>query len=115
MGQEVLNGLLELQQVKTARITLVNGPELAKIERPLLQSNYRFISDYIFSPIRTYSIPLYKEEPYHESYGELTLIIDSGYDGEDFIHRGDPDYDIRRSESARHGAVIVLYLLISAN
>ena len=87
MGKEILSGLLEHQSVHVAAIKIPDEPELAVVERSLSTSRYRQISDYIFEPIRIYRIPLYKEEPFHEYYGELLLAIDTAYHGREFIQR----------------------------
>lgn len=87
MGEEILSGLMEHQSVHVAAIKIPDEPELAVVERPLSTSRYRQVSDYIFDPIRIYRTPLYKEEPYHEYYGELLLAIDTAYHGREFIQR----------------------------
>ena len=88
MGQEVLNGLLELKSVQIAAIRLDGEPQLAMIERELFQSKYRLLSDYIFEPIRIYRLPLYQNPQNDEKYiGELILSIDTAIYGKDFIQR----------------------------
>ncbi|KEQ18872.1 putative bifunctional diguanylate cyclase/phosphodiesterase [Endozoicomonas numazuensis] len=87
MGEEILSGLMEHQSVHVAAIKIPDEPELAVVERGLSTSRYRQLSDYIFEPIRIYRIPLYKEEPFHEYYGELLLAIDTAYHGREFILR----------------------------
>ena len=87
MGEEILSGLMEHQSVHVAAIKIPDEPELAVVERGLSTSKYRQLSDYIFEPIRIYRIPLYKEEPFHEYYGELLLAIDTAYHGREFIQR----------------------------
>ncbi|WP_062267342.1 putative bifunctional diguanylate cyclase/phosphodiesterase [Endozoicomonas arenosclerae] len=87
MAEEILSGLMEHQSVHVAAIKIPDEPELAVVERSLSTSRYRQLSDYIFEPIRIYRIPLYKEEPFHEYYGELLLAIDTAYHGREFIQR----------------------------
>lgn len=85
MGQEVLNGLLELKSVQIAAIRLDGEPQLAMVERALFKSRYRLLSDYIFEPIRIYRLPLYFND--QEYFGELILSIDTAIYGKDFIQR----------------------------
>lgn len=88
MGQEVLNGLLELKSVQIAAIRLDGEPQLAMIERELFKSRYRLLSDYIFEPIRIYRLPLYLNPKNNQEYiGELILSIDTAIYGKDFIQR----------------------------
>ena len=88
MGEEVLNGLLELKSVQVAAIRLDGKPQLAMIERELSKSRYRLLSDYIFEPIRIYRLPLYLNTQNHQEYiGELILAIDTAIHGKDFIQR----------------------------
>ncbi len=87
MGQEVLNGLLEMQSVHVAAIKRDGEPELAVVERPLSTSFYRQFSDYIFNPIRIYKSPLYQNETEGQYYGELILAIDTATFGREFIQR----------------------------
>ena len=85
MGQEVLNGLLELKSVQVAAIKLDGEPQLAMVERELFKSRYRLLSDYIFEPIRIYRLPLYQND--QEYFGELILSFDTAIYGKDFIQR----------------------------
>lgn len=85
MGQEVLNGLLELKSVQIAAIRLDGEPQLAIVEREFFKSRYRLLSDYIFEPIRIYRLPLYLND--QEYFGELILSIDTAIYGKDFIQR----------------------------
>ena len=87
MGQEVLNGLLEMKSVQIAAIRLDEAPQLAMVERELSTSRYRLVSDYIFDPIRIYRTNLYLKKPEHQYVGELILAIDTAYNGKDFIQR----------------------------
>ena len=87
IGQEVLNGLLELKSVQIAAIRLDGEPELATVERKISTSRYRLLFDYIFEPIRIYRLPLYLEDTGHEYVGELILSIDTAIYGKDFIQR----------------------------
>ncbi len=87
MGEEILLGLLALQEVHTASIKLVNEQVLATVERQSDSPRSSHLSDFILSPSRSYETPLYKEEPYHETYGSLLLTIDTAYDGNGFIQR----------------------------
>lgn len=87
MGQEVLNGLLEMKSVQVAAIRLDGEPELAVVERPIFTSRYRLLSDYIFNPIRVYRRSLYGYEPEKEYLGELILSIDTAHEGKAFIQR----------------------------
>ena len=85
MGQEVLNGLLELKSVQTATIQLDGESQLAMVEREFFKSHYRLLSDYIFEPTRIYHLPLYLNN--QEPVGELILSIDTAIYGKDFIQR----------------------------
>ncbi len=87
MGQEVLNGLLEMKFVQVAAIRLDDTSKLVMVERPIFASRYRLLSDYIFDPIRIYRQPLYSHEPEKEYFGELILSIDTAYEGKAFIQR----------------------------
>ncbi|WP_257285042.1 bifunctional diguanylate cyclase/phosphodiesterase [Endozoicomonas sp. SESOKO1] len=87
MGQEVLNGLLEMKSVQVAAIRLDDTSNLAMVERPIFASRYRLLSDYIFDPIRVYRRPLYGNESEKEHFGELILSIDTAYEGKAFIQR----------------------------
>ena len=87
MGQEVLNGLLEMRSVQVAAIRLDGASDLAMVERPIFASRYRLLSDYLFAPIRIYRQPLYGHEPKEEYFGELILSIDTAHEGKDFIQR----------------------------
>ncbi len=87
MGQEVLNGLLEVKSVQVAAIRLDGEPELAMVERPFFDSRYRPVSDYIFEPIRIYRLPLYSYTDVNHYLGELILSIDTARDGKAFIQR----------------------------
>lgn len=87
MGQEVLNGLLQIKAVQVAAIRLDGEPDLAMVERDLSTSRYRLMSDYIFEPIRIYRFPLYLEETERQYFGELIMSIDTAVYGKDFIQR----------------------------
>ncbi|WP_257279827.1 MULTISPECIES: bifunctional diguanylate cyclase/phosphodiesterase [unclassified Endozoicomonas] len=87
MAREILSGLMEHQSVHIAAIKIPDKPELAVVKRGLSNSGYRQLSDYIFEPIRIYRIPLQREIPSHQSYGELLLAIDTAYHGQEFIQR----------------------------
>ena len=87
MGQEVLNGLLEMKSVKVASIRMNDSSMLAVVERPFFASRYRLLSDYIFDPIRIYRQPLYSNEPGKVQFGELILSIDTAHKGKAFIQR----------------------------
>ncbi len=87
MGQEVLNGLLEMKSVQVAAIRLDDAPELALVERELSTSRYRLVSDYIFEPIRIYRTELHLKEGDQQFLGELIIAIDTAYYGKDFIQR----------------------------
>lgn len=87
MGQEVLNGLLEMKSVQVAAIRLDGAPELAMVERPFFASRYRILSDYLFNPIRIYRQPLYGHEPEKQYLGELILSIDTAHAGKALIQR----------------------------
>ena len=87
MGQEVLNGLLEMKSVQVAAIRLDGAPELAMVERPIFASRYRILSDYLFNPIRIYRQPLYGHEPEKQYLGELILSIDTAHAGKALIQR----------------------------
>ncbi|WP_257263367.1 bifunctional diguanylate cyclase/phosphodiesterase [Endozoicomonas sp. ONNA2] len=87
MGQEVLNGLLEMKSVQVASIRMNDSSMLAVVKRPFFASRYRLLSDYIFDPIRIYRQPLYSNEPGKIQFGELILSIDTAHKGKAFIQR----------------------------
>ncbi|MFC4260302.1 putative bifunctional diguanylate cyclase/phosphodiesterase [Marinobacter lacisalsi] len=81
LGNQVISGLFGQQELHKAEITHPDGDVLARHERPLIQSSYRHLTDWIFDRTRTYTTELYRSNiPSSDEavvYGQLRVTYDT--------------------------------------
>ena len=77
LARQVVDGLFKQAAVRFASIRHPDGTILAERTRPLETASYRSITDVIFKPERTYSVPLIKNDPQPVTYGTLEIRLDT--------------------------------------
>ncbi|SDS15247.1 diguanylate cyclase (GGDEF) domain-containing protein [Halopseudomonas sabulinigri] len=85
MALQVIGGLFEHEAVRYAAIGHPDETQLASRERPLKDSPYRTLTDWLFGVEQQYSVGLFGREPYNEYYGDLRITLDTAPYGEDFL------------------------------
>ncbi|MGP0170722.1 putative bifunctional diguanylate cyclase/phosphodiesterase [Pseudomonas sp. NCHU5208] len=85
MGMQVIEGLFQHESVRYASIGHPNEPMLAERSRDLAQIPTRMLTDPILGQEQQFSIKLVGRGPYSEYYGDLTIILDTAFYGENFI------------------------------
>ncbi|MEH6566161.1 MAG: EAL domain-containing protein [Halopseudomonas sp.] len=85
MALQVIGGLFEHEAVRYAAIGHPDESQLASRERPLQDSPYRALTDWLFGIEQQYSVGLYGREPYNEYYGDLRITLDTAPYGDDFL------------------------------
>ncbi|SFR77607.1 diguanylate cyclase/phosphodiesterase [Marinobacter daqiaonensis] len=80
LGEQVVAGLFEQQEVHRAAIAHPNGDVLASRERPLGDAGYRGLTDWIFGATRVYSMDLQRSlapDTAPIDYGRLAVTYDT--------------------------------------
>lgn len=85
MALQVINGLFQNDSVSQASIGNPNSELLAQKSRPLKDTSYRWLTDYILGEERTFTIPLKSNSQYNEYYGDLSISLDTAMYGEAFL------------------------------
>ena len=89
LAQELALGLLRSPAIIGAELIDNNNTVLASVKRPELQSNYRFISDFLFGAQRQFEDRLYLNHLPDESLGILRLDVDTYSFGSRFLRRAE--------------------------
>lgn len=89
LAQELSLGLLRSPAIIGAELIDNNNTVLASVKRPELQSNYRFISDFLFGAQRQFEDRLYLDHLPGESLGVLRLEVDTYAFGSRFLRRAE--------------------------
>ncbi|TBW59478.1 EAL domain-containing protein [Marinobacter halodurans] len=87
LAQQVVDGLFEQEAVRFASITHPDGEVLASNTRDLLPSDYRPLTDRIFSAERHYRVPLTREGDDPVTYGFLEVSYDTAYSAAAWLDR----------------------------
>jgi len=87
LATELTRGLLQSESIIGARLTENKGAVLANMERPPLQSNYRFISDFLFGTNLKFDEPLFLNHLPEERLGTLSITVDTFAIGNRFLDR----------------------------
>lgn len=87
LAQELVAGLQRSPAVIGARIVDNNGETLASTSRPLAESSYRLLSDFLFGSSRHFETRLSVEHAPEEQLGSLQLDIDTYAFGSNFLKR----------------------------
>ncbi len=89
LAKELTLGLLQSESITAARLTDNNGNILASVQRPRLESSYRFISDILFDAQRQYEDPLFLSHMPDDRLGTLQLTVDTFAIGNRFLRRAE--------------------------
>ncbi|WP_434563146.1 response regulator [Pseudomonas sp. D2-30] len=89
LAQELALGLLRSPAIIGAELIDNNNTVLASVKRPELQSNNRFISDFLFGAQRQFEDRLYLTHLPGESLGVLRLDVDTYSFGSRFLRRAE--------------------------
>ena len=87
LARELVLGLLNSPAIIQAEILDNSGASLASVDRPPLQSNFRFLSDFLFDKQRSFNLPLYVKQDANEALGQLNLEVDTYAFGSHFLSR----------------------------
>jgi signal transduction histidine kinase/CheY-like chemotaxis protein len=87
LAQELTLGLLHSPAVVGARLTDNNNVQLAAVSRPLANSSYRMVSDFLFGGSRQFEDVLHLDHIPNESIGTLHLDVDTFAFGSHFLQR----------------------------
>lgn len=87
LAQELTLGLLHSPAVVGAQLTDNNNVQLAAVSRPLAQSRYRMVSDFLFGGSRQFEDVLHLDHIPNESIGILHLDVDTFAFGSHFLQR----------------------------
>ncbi|WP_097461172.1 hybrid sensor histidine kinase/response regulator [Mangrovitalea sediminis] len=87
LAQELLTGLLQHPAIVQAKIVDPDGRVLAKRERPVSESPYRWLSDLLFGAKRQYTEQLRVPQLSDIDLGHLDLVVDTYYYGTAFLQR----------------------------
>lgn len=87
LAQELLTGLLQHPAIIQAQIIDPDGRVLAKRERPVSESPYRWLSDLLFGAKRQYTERLRVPQLSDIDLGHLDLVVDTYYYGTAFLQR----------------------------
>lgn len=89
LAKELTLGLLQSESIIGARLTDNNGNVLASVQRPRLESSYRFLSDILFDAQRQYEDSLFLTHMPHDRLGTLQLSVDTFAIGNRFLRRAE--------------------------
>jgi two-component system, sensor histidine kinase SagS len=87
LARELVLGLLNSPAIIQAEILDNSAASLASVERPAQQSNFRFLSDFLFGSQRSFSLPLFIKHDAREVLGQLNLEVDTYAFGSRFLSR----------------------------
>ncbi|WP_028239718.1 putative bifunctional diguanylate cyclase/phosphodiesterase [Stutzerimonas azotifigens] len=85
MGAQVMEGLFQHESISRASIGHPDDGMLASKNRPKIALPTRWITDPILGAEQTFSVPLIGREPYSEYYGDLSITLDTGQYGQEFV------------------------------
>lgn len=86
LAQRVVDGLSKVEAVQSVQIVVLPNYELASLARPPQQSQWRWLSDFIFEPARSYEVAL--TEPDSDTVtGQMLVTLDTAYAGAQFLDR----------------------------
>ncbi|MFJ3481777.1 ATP-binding protein [Pseudomonas sp. NPDC090202] len=89
LAQELTSGLLHSPAVVGARLTDNNGVLLAAVARPMAESPYRMLSDFLFGQSRQFDDLLKLDHMPEEAIGTLHLEVDTFAFGSHFLQRAE--------------------------
>jgi signal transduction histidine kinase/CheY-like chemotaxis protein len=89
LAQELTLGLLHSPAVVAARLTDNNNILLAAVSRPIAQSPYRIVSDFLFGKSREFEDKLFLDHLPNEPIGTLHLNVDTFAFGSHFLQRAE--------------------------
>ncbi len=89
LAQELTLGLLHSSAVVGARLTDNNNVLLAAVSRPLTESPYRMLSDFLFGKSREFEDVLHLDHMPEEAIGSLHLDVDTFAFGSHFLQRAE--------------------------
>jgi len=89
LAQELTLGLLHSPAVVAARLTDNNNILLAAVSRPIAQSRYRIVSDFLFGKSREFEDKLFLDHLPSDSIGTLHLNVDTFAFGSHFLQRAE--------------------------
>jgi signal transduction histidine kinase/CheY-like chemotaxis protein len=89
LAQELTLGLLHSPAVVGARLTDNNNVLLAAVSRPVAESPYRMVSDFLFGQSRQFEDVLHLDHMPNEAIGTLHLDVDTFAFGSHFLQRAE--------------------------
>mgnify|MGYP000692604395 CR=1 FL=1 len=89
LAQELTLGLLHSPAVVGARLSDNNNVLLAAVSRPVAQSPYRMVSDFLFGRSREFVDVLHLDHMPNEAIGTLSLDVDTFAFGSHFLQRAE--------------------------
>jgi len=89
LAQELTSGLLHSPAVISARLTDNNNVLLAAVSRPVVESRYRMLSDFLFGKSRQFEDVLHLDHMPNEAIGTLHLDVDTFAFGSHFLQRAE--------------------------
>ncbi|SEJ00871.1 ATP-binding protein [Pseudomonas sp. NFR16] len=89
LAQELTLGLLHSPAVVGARLSDNNNVLLAAVSRPVTQSPYRMVSDFLFGRSREFVDVLHLDHMPNEAIGTLSLDVDTFAFGSHFLQRAE--------------------------
>jgi signal transduction histidine kinase/CheY-like chemotaxis protein len=87
LAQELVLGLLRSPAVIRAQVIDNTEQTLSSVSRPMLQSRYRPISDFLFGQRRQFETTLHINHSPNEALGKLVLEVDTYAFGSNFLRR----------------------------
>jgi signal transduction histidine kinase/CheY-like chemotaxis protein len=87
LAQELVLGLLRSPAVVRAQVIDNTQQVLASVSRPMMQSSYRPLSDFLFGQRRLFVSTLYINHAPDEALGKLVLEVDTYAYGSNFLRR----------------------------
>ena len=87
LAQQVIDGLFKQDAICYASIRHPDGAVLAERQRPLIKADFRSLTDAIFGPQRTYTIPLIRNVNKPVVYGHLEIRVDTAHDAKLWLER----------------------------
>lgn len=87
LAEELLEGLLKHPSIIEADIVDTDNRTLARRERNITESPYRWMSDLLFNPTRTYTTRLAVQQLVDVDLGNLNVVVDTYQAGIAFLKR----------------------------
>jgi signal transduction histidine kinase/CheY-like chemotaxis protein len=87
LARELVLGLLNSPAIIQAELLDNSGASLASVNRTAQQSDFRFLSDFLFDSQRSFNLPLYVNHDTNEALGQLNLEVDTYAFGSHFLSR----------------------------